>query len=87
MMINVLWPQLGHSGTSTLSLMILNYEILESCTKSLHKYKHIYDVNVVILDAHGCITRAFLTLRSVLAFLILLSGWSVVTFNQRFLVH
>ena len=51
-----------------------------------HHAQFNYDVNVTILDVHGCITCTFLRLRSVLAFLYLLNGWPVVNFNQHCLI-
>ena len=87
-------------SNSPLSLLILSYEMLESCTKKFHRSEHIfgiiynlkYDVHVTILNAHGFITHAVLWPRSVQAFLIELNGWSVVNlikfvwFCKRFCV-
>ena len=61
-----------------LSLLVLNYKMLELCPKSLHGNEYIfgimhnltYDKHVTILNAHGCVTR----LRSLLAFLIYFNG-------------
>ena len=80
--------------TRLLSLLILNYEMLESCPKSLHGNERIfgimqnltYDLNVTILDAHDFIIHVFLWPRSVLAFLIEFNGWSVENVNQSCLV-
>ena len=77
-----------------LSLLILNYKMLEFCPKSLHGNEHIFgimynlthDIHVTILNAHGCIKLAFLRLRYILAFLIYFNGWSVANFNQLCLV-
>ena len=87
-------------SNSPLSLLILSYEMLESCTKKFHRGEHIfgiiynlkYDVHVTILNAHGFITHAVLWPRSVQAFLIELNGWSVVNlikfvwFSEKFSV-
>ena len=77
-----------------LILLILNYKMLEFCPKRLHGNEHIfgimynltYDIHVTVLNIHGCITRTFLRLRSILAFLIYFNSWSVVNFNQFCLV-
>ena len=81
-----------------MSLLISNYEMLESWPKNFHGSEHIfgiihnltYDVHVTILD--GFITYAFLWPGSIQAFLIELNGWSVVNlikcvwFCKRFCV-
>ena len=77
-----------------LILLILSYKMLEFCSKRLHGNEHIfgimhnltYDIHVTVLNAHGCITRAFLRLRFILAFIIYFNGWSVVNLNQFCLV-
>ena len=69
-----------------LILLILNYKMLEFCPKRLRRNEHIfgimdnltYDIHVTAPNAHGCITHAFLRLRSILAFLIYFNGWTVV---------
>ena len=69
-----------------LILLILNYKMLEFCPKRLLRNDHIfgimdnltYDIHVTVPNAHGCITHAFLRLRSILVFLIYCNGWTVV---------
>ena len=81
-----------------MSLLISNYEMLESWPKNFHGSEHIfgiihnltYEVHVTILD--GFITYAFLWPGSIQVFLIELNGWSVVNlikcvwFCKRFCV-
>ena len=64
-----------------LSLLVLDYKMLEFCPKNLHRNQHIfgimhnlnYDMHFTILNAYGCITPAFLRQRSIPVFLIYLN--------------
>ena len=73
-------PDNGHSATSTLNLLILNFEVFQSCMKSPHGNEHIFSIiQNIAFDVHfrgGSRTAATSKMEH---FVIIVNGWKPFT--------